>query len=171
MVRPIVVCSLGWLLLAAGTSGAIADGGTLRASRQSGEYRISVFTSPTPLRAGPVDVSVLVQDAASGDAQHDLQVEVQAVLRGDAATTIRRPATSQSATNKLFYAAQFDLPAPGLWKISVKVDDGRRTEPLQFAVEAADRAPPWQTLWPWFTWPVLVILLFLLGRTKSSSSS
>jgi hypothetical protein len=169
MLRPIVVCLLGWLLLAAGTSAARADGGALRASRQCGDYRVSVFTSPTPLRAGPVDVSVLVQDAATGEVQHDLPVEVQAV-RGGRAATIRRPATSQAATNKLFHAAQFDLPASGRWDIAVTVDDGRQTEQLRFTVEAADRAPPWQTLWPWFTWPALVIVLFALRRTRPLSS-
>jgi hypothetical protein len=169
MLRPIVVCLLGWLLLAAGTRGAFADGGTLRASRQSGEYRISVFSSPTPLRAGPVDVSVLVQDAATGEVQHDLQVEVQAVRRGRAAA-IRRPATTQAATNKLFHAAQFDLPDPGRWNIAVSVDDGRQTEQVQFAVEAAEPLPPWQTLWPWFTWPALVIVLFALRRTRPLES-
>jgi hypothetical protein len=127
MLRPIVFCLLGWLLLAAGTSAARADGGALRASRQCGDYRVSVFTSPTPLRAGPVDVSVLVQDAATGEVQHDLPV-------------------------------------------AVTVDDGRQTEQLRFTVEAADRAPPWQTLWPWFTWPALVIVLFALRRTRPLSS-
>src|SRR5947207_4622353 len=35
---------------------AAADGGTIRLSEQKGNYRITVFTSPTLLRAGPLDI-------------------------------------------------------------------------------------------------------------------
>ncbi len=51
-----------WLDLGA-NSAVFGDGGAVRFSGQQGDWRITVFTSPTPLRAGPVDVSVLVQDA------------------------------------------------------------------------------------------------------------
>ena len=40
-----------------------ADGGTVRAITRDGRYQIAVFTSPAPLVAGVVDISVLVQDA------------------------------------------------------------------------------------------------------------
>ena len=47
------------------SSVARADGGVVRLRQRAGGYQIAVFTSPTPIRAGPVDVSVLVQDAAT----------------------------------------------------------------------------------------------------------
>ena len=59
--------ALGWLLVGACGEAAWGDGGTVRLSRCEGDYRISVFTAPTPFRAGPVDISVLVQDAATGE--------------------------------------------------------------------------------------------------------
>ena len=40
-----------------------ADGGTLRTRQQAGPFIVSIFTAPEPLRAGPVDVSVLVQSS------------------------------------------------------------------------------------------------------------
>src|SRR5262249_156491 len=57
---------------------ARADGGTVRLSQRAGGYQVTVFTEPTPLRAGPVDVSVLVQDAATGQALPGAQVTVRA---------------------------------------------------------------------------------------------
>ena len=30
----------------------------------------------------------------------------------------------------------------------------------RFEVEAAEAAPRWLALWPWFGWPVLMIVLF-----------
>ena len=55
-----------------------ADGGTIRLSEQKGNYRITVFTAPTPLRAGPVDISVLVQEAATGEPAPGVQVTIKA---------------------------------------------------------------------------------------------
>jgi hypothetical protein len=45
---------------------ALADGGRVVVVERQGDYRISVFTSPEPLRAGPIDISVLLQDAETG---------------------------------------------------------------------------------------------------------
>ena len=59
--------ALGWLLVGACGEAARGDGGTVRLSRCEGGLRITVFTAPTPFRAGPVDISVLVQDAVTGE--------------------------------------------------------------------------------------------------------
>lgn len=56
---------------------AVADGGALRLSEQKDGYRIAAFTTPTPLRAGPVDISVLVQDAATGEPNAEVEVSVK----------------------------------------------------------------------------------------------
>src|SRR5260370_27143233 len=92
---------------------ARADGGTVRLSEQQGKYRIAVFTAPTVLRAGPVDVSVLVQDADTGEAASGVLVSIGVERRGFPDVAFRHRATTEAATNKLFYAAEFDLPEPG----------------------------------------------------------
>ena len=65
-----------WVLVAAAAKPAVAraDGGELRYSGVKGGYRVAVFTAPVPPRAGSVDVSVLVQDAATGWARPDVPV-------------------------------------------------------------------------------------------------
>src|SRR5437016_191900 len=90
-----------------------ADGCTVRLSEKKGNYQITVFTAPTPLRAGPVDVSVLVQEAATGELAPEVQVTIKAVRRGSPGVVIHHPATTEAATNKLYHAAIFDLPEPG----------------------------------------------------------
>src|SRR5262245_51794128 len=88
---------------------ARADGGTVRLSQRAGGYRITVFTEPTPFRAGPVDVSVLVQDAATGDVVPGAQVTVWAAPSGRGGEAAEHPATTEAATNKLLRAALFEL--------------------------------------------------------------
>src|SRR5262245_52718855 len=86
-----------------------ADGGAVRLREQAGAYQVTVFTSPTPLRAGPVDLSVLVQDAATKECVPEARVAVRLTARGTG-EALECPATSEAATNKLLQAAIFQLP-------------------------------------------------------------
>ena len=102
-----------WLLVPIGLglwcTTALADGGTVRLSQRLGADRITVFTSPTPLRAGPVDVSVLVQDAETGAPIPGAEVEVGLEPLDRPGLATHYPATHRAATNKLFHAALCDF--------------------------------------------------------------
>jgi hypothetical protein len=152
-----------------------ADGGTIRLSEQRGEYRITVFTTPALVRAGPVDISVLVQDAATGELAPAVQATISAKCLGAHGTTLRQVATTEAATNKLYRAAIFDLPEAGLWEVNVAITGDLGKAEVSFGLDAAPPLPRWLVMWPWFTWPALVILLFgihlLLARSKSRGPS
>ena len=75
-IQPILMLALLLFLILHPSSLARADGGAVRLRQRAGGYQIAVFTSPTPFRAGPVDVSVLVQDAATGECVPEAQVTV-----------------------------------------------------------------------------------------------
>ena len=139
---------------------AMADGGTFRLSERQGNYRITVFTAPTPLRAGPVDVSVLIQDASTGEPAPDVQVVIKLARRGSPALATHHPAMTEAAINKLYHAATFDLPEPGWYVLEVFVAGARGEEGVHIELEAADPLPACLALWPWVAWPIFVILLF-----------
>ena len=46
---------------------AQADGGAVCLHETSGPFLVTVFVSPYPLRVGPADISVLVQDQRTGE--------------------------------------------------------------------------------------------------------
>lgn len=150
---------------------AAADGGTIRLSEQKGNYRLTVFTAPTLVRAGPVDVSVLVQDASTGEPVSDVAITIEATRLGSPALTSHRRATTEAATNKLYHAAIFDLPEPGRYTLAVSVAGARGEVQVHFELEAAAPLPPWLAMWAWVSWPALVILVFaihqILVRRKS----
>src|SRR3954468_10866690 len=100
-----IIRSMVCLLLLTSFSSVRADGGTVRLSQRQGGYQITVFTAPTPFRAGPVDVSVLVQDARTGQPVPQAEVAIRAAPRGRPSEAILQPATVEAATNKLFRAA------------------------------------------------------------------
>jgi len=150
-----------------------ADGGVVRLSQAGTDYRVTVFTSPNPLRAGPIDISVLVQNAGDGELAEDVVVDVVAVAREKPALRIRREATFEQATNKLFRSAKFDLPTDGWWDTTVAVHAPGHSTTYAVAVWAGPARPRWQAFWPWFTWPLAAVVLFVvhgwLGRKTRSS--
>ena len=104
--------------LAAGT--ALANGGTVRiAEAPVGPWRVTVYSSPTPLRTGEIDISTLVQDSDGGTV--DVPITVTATPVGFAADPVLQPATRRQATNKLFKAAKFDIGVPGRWDFRIHV--------------------------------------------------
>jgi hypothetical protein len=142
---------------------AKADGGAVRLRERAGSYQITVFTSPTPFRAGPVDVSVLVQDDATGECVPEARVTVR--LEAPGTGRVREyPATAEAATNKLFRAAEFRLTEPGWWEVTVAVEGPRGPALVRFGVQADEPLPRWLDLWPWFGWPALAVALFGVHR-------
>jgi len=148
----------GWFFLGPWCAPAAADGGTLRLSAKKGGYQLSVFTSPTPFRAGPVDISVLVQDSSTRALMPHARVTVRITKLGQPA--IEYPATREAATNKLFHAAQFVLPEPGRCQMQVEVEGLHGTAVIGGEIEAAGPLPRWRETWPWIGWPALAIALF-----------
>ncbi len=162
---------LSWLLCPAI---AAADGGTLRLSQRSGEYQISVFTSPAVLRAGVVDISVLVQDSATGAVRNDVPISVELNPADQPALKLEQPATTSAATNKLFRAALFDVPRSGSWDATVSTGERQLTS-LSFKFEVAPPPPAWLQLAPWVGWPLVLVALFvwhqrLASRRETSTS-
>jgi hypothetical protein len=162
MIRLLLLSS--FILHPSSFSSLRADGGTVRLSQRQGEYQITVFTAPTPFRAGPVDVSVLVQDARTGQPVPQAPVTVRVAPRGRPGEAVRHTATGEAATNKLFRAAVFEMPEPGWWEVEVAIEGGRGPARVRFEVEAAEAAPRGPALWPWLSWPALAILLFSIHQ-------
>ncbi len=140
-----------------------ADGGTVRVRTQAGPFTVTVFTAPQPPAVGPVDVSVLVQDAGGAPV---LDADVHVRLAGpDGVSVITRDATRDVATNKLLYAAVADVPASGAWALAVDVRRGDAHGAVATAVPVGPAAPPWRALWAYLAFPPAGIALFALHQS------
>jgi hypothetical protein len=137
-----------------------ADGGTMQLSTQRDGYRVTLFTSPTPLRAGPVDFSVLIQTADTEVIPNDVSVTIDAYPRGEPQRRVGGMATTAVATNKLFRAIQLDLSESGYWQVDVAISDGKQTTRVQTELVVAPPGLAWSSLGLWIGWPAAVILLF-----------
>ncbi len=152
------------LVVAASGESAWADGGTVRLVEEVGDYRISVFTSPNPLRAGPVDVSVLVQDAETAEPIAGAHVFVRLASRDQREVVLHAVATSAAATNKLLQAALVKLPTPGSWDVEVDCTCNASSHVVRFTMKVGPPVPRWFAVWPWFTWPLGAVLVFGVHR-------
>lgn len=143
---------------------AHADGGKVEFMDQVEDYRITVFTSPVPFRAGPVDISVFVQDATTGEPATDARITIIATALDGKPVSTQKEATTTAATNKLLKAANFELTHSGKWDIRVQIQAHRGTAQIRLELEAADPLPEWRSWWAWLSWPLIPIALFVVHQ-------
>ncbi len=143
---------------------ARADGGIPLLVERVDDYEVAVFASPAPLRVGPLDISVLVQNAGTGTPSPVSEIRVRLQSGGPYRVALEETATTEAATNKLFRAAHFELPSAGDWKVRVQIDDDQETLTVDGTFVAGEPRPRWRALWPWFTWPIIPIAVFLLRQ-------
>jgi len=148
--------------LLAFSSLAQADGGFVELHQEVGPFVVTVFSAPGPLRAGPVDISVLVQDRASGQPVLDGEVFVR--LKSPGAITLVERATREVAQNKLLYSALIDLPEAGQWELEVTIKQGKETASILGQVSAAAPTPFLLSYWRSLSLPPIFIAVFALNQ-------
>ncbi len=155
------IAALAWLA----SAGAVhADGGVVRARQIAGPYTVTVFSAPTPLRVGLVDISVFVQDTDSSAAVLDAVVDVILEAAGQPARVLQGSATHARATNKLLYAAEFHLPAAGRWRGTVTIRAGGNAHAVPFELDTAPALPPALASWPYLAAPFVALAVYALNQ-------
>jgi hypothetical protein len=150
----ILISTLAW------DATAKADGGTLRAWKRQGGYEIAVFTEPTPLVTGPVDMSVLLLDGNTGEPIRDAHISMEIRTLGRVTQSIRSTATSRAATNKLLQAAVLELREAGRYEVNIGIDGANGNAELRFDLLVGTVWPTSTGIWPWILCPVAVIGLY-----------
>ena len=139
-------------------SGAHADGGIVRASREIGDYNVTVFSDPTPLRVGPADISVFVQERQSKGLVLDADIWLE--LEGPVSRMVRKFQLSRSAaTNQWLQAATIELTRPGTAELTVHVSGPEGSGSYSIPLEVVDALPSAWQFWPWIALPFLFLLI------------
>jgi hypothetical protein len=137
---------LVWLILLTslliGASSAVppsthADGGQIRIdSEPVGPFLISVFTDPTPVRVGVVDISIILEDAETGRIVFEPELMVALTPPNAETPQAAIAATSDQATQpELYRAVLTELPRAGRWLVTVEItDDGNVLGQVSFAM-------------------------------------
>ena len=141
---------------------ARADGGVVLFQRASPAFTITLFSTEMPLRPGPADLSVLLEQPDGHSPILDAQVSIE--LQHEAGMIIRAEATRSQARNKLLYCSLINLPAAGHWKIRLHIRRGdARAEVPGDLVVAAPQAV-FISHWELIAVPPITIILFILNQ-------
>ena len=139
---------------------ALADGGAVQLRKEAGPFVITVFTAPAPLSAGPLDISLLLQNRNGLEAVLDASVSL--ILHDPSGAEIRVQPTRERAQNKLLYAAPVTLAEPGKWQLDITVlRNGERTG----AAGVIDVAPAPEmaaSYWSYIAFPPFMITAFVV---------
>src|SRR5262245_37512398 len=141
---------------------AHSDGGVVQFQKPAGQFLITAFTTPSPLRAGPVDISLMVQNLENKQPVLDCKAVVQLLKQG--ATSIRSEATHEAAQNKLFYAALMKIPESGVWELEAFITHGSESVKVAGAIGVAPSNPVIFGYWRSLAIPLLLIPLFVLNQ-------
>ena len=145
------------------TAPLFADGGAVLSRQEAGPFLITVFAAPVPLRAGPIDLTVLVQ--ARDSLQPVLDADVSIHLNGP--SEMAASASRSKAQNKLLYAATLNLPQAGQWEYAVSVHNGAGRATISGAIQAGPPAPPLASYAFYLAIPPLMIAIFALHQWLS----
>jgi hypothetical protein len=150
-----------------------ADGGGVALHQVAGPYVVTVFISPAPPRAGPVDVSVLARDRADGRAAIDVEVFVR--LRSESGMIVAGQATREASRNNLLYSASMNLPEGGRWELEVAIGQGRQGKSATSVLGQVSVAAPRPFLlsyWRSLSLPWVIVTLFAVNqRLKRRAAS
>jgi hypothetical protein len=141
---------------------ARADGGVVIFQRTSAPFTITLFSTEMPLRPGPADLSVLLEQADGHSPILDAQVFME--LQDEAGMIIRAEATRNQAGNKLLYCSLINLPAAGHWKIKLHIRRGDSTAEMLSDLTVAAPQPVLLSHWELIAVPPIIIILFILNQ-------
>jgi hypothetical protein len=142
----------------------LADGGVVCLRKASGPFVITVFINSAELRAGPADVSVMVQNRASREIVLDADVLLRLQSIAPGGQVLESWASRKQATNKLLESAIVDLPSSGEWKLTVLVRRGSEKAIVSTRLQVAPPLPRLAAMWPFLALPVLAMMLFAANQ-------
>ena len=151
-------------------------------------FHVTIFTLPPILSAGPVDVTVLIQDRSKldplldADVLLDLSAQTPTDLKKEAwsppacamntpVSLTDIPAKLNHGENRLLYGAVVQVPFSGIWKLKIKIQRDAETESVSTLLKVNPPPPPPLAYWQLFALPPLGVLGYILNRTAKRRSS
>lgn len=166
---PAILLLSAWL-----TIQAVADGGRIIESVDLGDAHATVMATPWPLRAGPADIGLFLQDK-DGKPVMDASVRMEWSAEGPGEEWVppccrmKSPAGSVTASrdhgqNRLIHSATLTIPGSGKGILRVTVEHAGTTETINVPAVAEPPAPPALAYLPWLAMTPLAIGAYALHQ-------
>ncbi|HEY6806753.1 MAG TPA: hypothetical protein VI306_24455 [Pyrinomonadaceae bacterium] len=151
-----------FLLLTPLVSTSHADGGVVFCQRTEAPLNVTLFFTETPLRPGPVDLSVLVEKTEGHSPILDARIFIE--LQHEGGRIIRVEATRNQARNKLLYCNTLNLPLAGQWKMRMHVIHGNNAVEVLSDLVVAPSQSLLLSYWKLTATPAVIIILFIFNQ-------
>ena len=174
------------VLITAAPRLAEGDGGIIRLRQTQGPFEVTVFETPEATAGEATDVSMLIQDTATGNVVLDAAVSftpspprgarvkpppasccrlgVAAALSDGISNPPSVRATREQASNKLLYAASLELNPPGNWPLHILVSRGADVARFDLVLPVTAKSGKLAGLWPFLAFPPLAAAAFVLNQ-------
>jgi hypothetical protein len=144
---------------------AFADGGRLRFREPAGPFIVTLFTTPDPLTTGHADFSVAIERTGVPGLVEDVHVDFILTPATGHGRQLVLHASHAAATSKWLQAANFSLPAQGLWQVTVVVRRGQEAGRCSGEVRVKDVGARDMT-WDILPVPLAALLIVLHENRK-----
>ncbi len=146
------------------SAAALADGGRVVLMERQGDlsnfrFHVARSSAGRPNRYQRAD-----SGRRDGNAHYKRSSNRELTPSSGRGRTIHAVATNDTATNKLLSAALVDLPEPGLWDIEIDCLAEHGPARVQFMTDAGPRSARGVNVWPWFSWPACVVVVYGIHR-------
>jgi hypothetical protein len=160
---------------------AWADGGAIQFQGNAGAFRVTVFTQPPVLRAGFVDVTLLLQDGSNLSPLLDAKVTLDLTASENSdvqQTEWMPPACAMNKTvdlsnvparlghgeNRLLYGAVVQIPKSGHWQLNAHIERDAERADLETSLLVKPALLPPFAYWHLFLFAPAGILGFVLHQ-------
>jgi hypothetical protein len=160
---------------------AWADGGAIQFQGDSGAFHVTVFTQPPILRAGFVDLTLLLQDRSNQnplldakvtfdltaqDSNHAQQTEWMppACAMNKTVDLSNVPAKLGHGENRLLYGVVVQIPSSGHWQLKAHIQRDIESADPETLLDVKPALLPPLAYWHLFLLPPLGILGFVLHQ-------
>jgi hypothetical protein len=167
---------------------AWADGGAIHFQGDAGVFRVALFTQPPILRAGLIDVTLLLQDRSNLNPLLDAKVTFDLMPQdrnGRQQTQWMPPACAMNKTvdltnipaklghgeNRLLYGNGVQIPTSGFWKLKAIIHRGAETAEIETLLNVAPAPLPPLAYWHLFLFAPAGILGFVLLQMARARKS
>ena len=148
---------------------AAADGGRLRFRREAGPFVVTLFTAPDPLTTGRADFSVAVERVGRPGLVENAHIDFILTPASGRGGQLLLHASHAEATGRWLQAANFSIPARGVWRVIVAVRQGGQAGECAGELEVG-RAPVLDVMWDILPVPLLALLFMLHQKLKQDYS-
>jgi hypothetical protein len=164
LLAPIVAAALTLASQAGGA--ARADAPIAIAQGRAGPFLVTLLGEPTPLRAGPARLSVMVQSGPRDEIVLGASVRLALDPPPGSAPqpAIAADATPANATSGILYAAPVVLAEPGAWSVTVSVARGDERGELRTALRVLEPRGRLAGSWPYLAAPFAFLGLYAVHQ-------